>query len=137
MSEQIGDNARKRLNGLARMITDHLNDIADLQEEVKQLKAEAKSEGYDLKALGQVIKEMRKGADFQCAQLSLELVLDTYRGAVGLPTTLEQAQSAAAATKESVPEPKGKRARSRLAGLSANENDDADDLTPPPRKDLN
>lgn len=129
--QEMGNNARERLNSLAKQISDHLNDIADGQEEVKKLKAEAKSEGYDLKALGQIIKEMRKGPDYQAQQLTLELVLDTYREAADLPRTLEQAQSAAAAAAETVPEPKKKRSK------AANDDQDEHDRTPAPRKDLN
>jgi uncharacterized protein (UPF0335 family) len=69
-----------------------LDEIAERQEELKQLKAEDKSDGFDEKALSKVVKELRRGADYQAAQLELELVLDAYRRAVGLPVTLEDAQ---------------------------------------------
>ena len=75
------------------------NDIAKLQVELKDLKASAKEEGYNLKCLAQVVKERRKGAEFQCAQLTLELEMNTYRASTGLPTTLEDAQKAVMAEK--------------------------------------
>ena len=66
--------------------------IVELQGEVKELKAEAKSDGYDMKAFGQIVKEIRREPEYQADQLSLELVVDTYRVAVGLPVDLEVAQ---------------------------------------------
>lgn len=69
-----------------------MNDIAELQEELKQLKAEDKADGYNEKALGNVIKSLRKDASWHAAQLELELELETYRKAVGLPTDIEEAQ---------------------------------------------
>ena len=74
-----------------------LDEIAERQEELKQLKAEDKADGFDEKALAKVVKELRRGADYQADQLELELVLDTYRRALGLPVTLEDAQRRVAA----------------------------------------
>lgn len=95
--------AREELTRRAKAMSDLLDQIAELQGEVKELKAEAKADGYDMKAFGQIIKEMRRGPDFQADQLSLELVIDTYRVAVGLPTDLEAAQDAARADAAQVP----------------------------------
>lgn len=103
---ELGSNtANEELRRRAKALSEKLDEIAELQEEVKQIKSEAKADGYDMKALNQVVKEMRRGADYQSAQLELELVLDTYRKAVGLPTTLEAAQEAARAEAETVPAP--------------------------------
>lgn len=69
-----------------------LDTIGKAQAELKDLKQEVKDEGYNVKVLAQIVKEQRKGAKHQEAQLTLELELTTYREAVGLPTTLEDAQ---------------------------------------------
>lgn len=82
---------------------DVLDRIAELQEELKTFKAEDKSDGYDEKALAKCIKELRQGPEHQAAQLELELVLDTYRRNLGLPTTLEDAQQRVADAAVSVP----------------------------------
>jgi len=120
---ELGSNtANEDLKRRATALKEKLDQIADLQEEVKQLKAEAKADGYDLKALNQVVKELRRGPDYQAAQLELELVLDTYRRAVDLPTTLEAAQEAAREAATVVP--------------SVDEGE-ADDERRPVRKDLN
>lgn len=79
----------KRLHGL-------LDQIADLLDEVKLLKSEAKSDGYNPKVLSQIVKEMRRGAQYQADQLTLELEVKTYREAAGLPTDLAVAQQRAA-----------------------------------------
>ena len=103
---ELGSNtANEDLRRRAMAMKEKLDEIAELQEEVKQLKAEAKADGYDLKALNQVVKEMRRGPDYQAAQLELELVLDTYRRAVDLPVTLEAAQKAAREAAAVVPNP--------------------------------
>ncbi len=75
----------------------HLDVIAKEQEELKSLKAEAKAEGWNLKTLGQAVKEQRKGAKYSVDQLTLELEMTAMRKAVGLPTVLEDAQRLAAA----------------------------------------
>lgn len=73
----------------------HLDVIAKEQELLKALKSEAKADGYNLKSLAQIVREKRKGAKYQADQLTLELELDTYRQAVGLPTDLADAQERA------------------------------------------
>lgn len=95
-----------------------LDDIADLQEDLKEFKKEDKADGYSEKALAQVIKEMRRGEDFQVGQLQLELELDTYRKAVGLPTTLDDAQKRAAEASASVPAAESDDTRSKRKGMN-------------------
>lgn len=91
-----------------------LDEIAERQDDLKVIYAAAKSDGYDMKAFRQIIKELRRGPEFQQAQLELELVLDTYRKGVGLPVTLDDAQKAVREDAEAVPEPKSeKRKRSK------------------------
>ena len=70
-----------------------LTQIADLQADLKQLKAEDKVDGYDEKAMGVIIRALLKGPDAHADQLAFELVVDTYRAGVGLTTTLEDAQA--------------------------------------------
>lgn len=69
-----------------------LTEIGNLQEELKALKAEDKSDGYNEKALAKCVTEMLRGAEYQEEQLQFELELDTYRTALDLPVTLETAQ---------------------------------------------
>jgi len=69
-----------------------LTQIGDLQDDLKTLKAEDKMDGFNEKALGQCVKELMNGSEYQAEQLQFELELDSYRTAVGLPVTLETAQ---------------------------------------------
>jgi len=106
----------------ANALKDILDQIAELQEEAKEIRADAKSDGYDLKALNQVVKELRRGAEYQEKQLELELVLDTYRKAVGLPVTLDAAQEIVRRDAEELPaaeeDGEGKRTTRRRADLN-------------------
>lgn len=92
-----------------------LDEIAEKQEDLKAIYAAAKGDGYDMKAFKQIIKELRKGPEFQQAQLELELVLDTYRKGVNLPTTLEEAQQAVGEDARAVPEPKSEKRKRKGA----------------------
>src|SRR4030067_1043508 len=69
-----------------------LTQIGDLQDDLKTLKAEDKMDGFNEKALGQCVKELMNGSEYQAEQRQFGLELDSYRTAVGLPVTLETAQ---------------------------------------------
>ena len=113
----MGGNANADLKGRAQEMAGVLDEIAEAQERAKEIRADAKAEGYDMKAFGQVVKELRRGAAYSCDQLELELVLDTYRRGVGLPVTLEDAQQRAREEAGELPEEtqKSKRARARAS----------------------
>jgi len=102
----LGANANADLKGRAEELAGVLDDIAELQDRAKEIKSDAKAEGYDMKVFNQVVKEKRRGASYQCSQLEMELVLDTYRSALGLPVTLEDAQKRAAEDAGELPEQK-------------------------------
>lgn len=102
--DDLPSTGQEELRKNAKRACQLLDEIADLQEDLKQLKAEVKAVGYDMKAFNQIVREMRRGADYQAAQLELELVVDTYRKAAGLPVTLEAAQEAARIDAEQLPE---------------------------------
>lgn len=80
----IGANAASELKRRVERRIDLLDQIADLQEEIKMFKLSDKADGYDEKALGQVIKEIRAGADYREAVHTLAGVTDAYRRALGL-----------------------------------------------------
>ena len=115
MSDDLGGNAQQDLKRRADRRVTVLDQIADLQDDMKQLKAEDKADGFNEKALAQAVKEMRRGIDFQADQLQLELEVDTYRKAVGLPRTLEDAQQLAHASAEEI-EPPRKPSRGKAKG---------------------
>ena len=109
------DSSNSPLGGYVDKMARLLEEQAALAGDIKQLKAEVKDEGFNLKAFNQAVKEKRKGASYQCDQLELELEMDTYRRDVGLPTTLEEAQDRLRKEAASVPEEKpSKRKRKEL-----------------------
>lgn len=107
-------NSEAELQRRARRRADILDQIAELQEEMKAFKAEDKADGFDEKALARCIAEERRGAKFQADQLAAEAVLDTYRRALGLPTDLEDAQRRAREEAGEVPEVEGDDSDARL-----------------------
>jgi uncharacterized protein (UPF0335 family) len=86
MTETLGLNAKQTLISFARRIERLDGEMAALSEDRKQVLAEAKSSGFDEKALKKVIKELAMDEDKRGKQLSFELVVDTYRRALDLPT---------------------------------------------------
>lgn len=112
----IGDNSSNDdLKRLAENMQRLLDDKAEIDAGIRALKEAAKSDGYDMKAFNQVVRELRKGSDYQQGQLELELVLDTYRRGVGLPVTLDAVQAVSRQQAEAMPKPKPKRT-GRAAG---------------------
>lgn len=104
----LGGNAAESFRRRVEEISGTLNEIAELQDKVKDLKKELKDDGFDTKAINKVLRELRMGADKMASQLELELVLDTYRHAVGLPTDLETAQRLAKESAGALPEKEGR-----------------------------
>lgn len=90
----LGGNAGQDLRDRIDRLDGLLDELAEVQEQIKALKTQMKEDGYNMRAVGQILKERRRGAEFQAAQLTLELEVDTYRRATGLPVTLEAAQEA-------------------------------------------
>lgn len=111
-----GSNADEILRERASRRIKLLDDIADLQTQLKDFKDEDKHDGFSEKALGQIIREQRKGIEYQCDQLMLELELHTYRKAVGLPTDLEFAQKAVRDEVEAAPKVKSAKGKENKRG---------------------
>lgn len=81
----------------AQRIAAFLDQIEDIKADLKVERKAAKDAGYDIKALGQAIREMRADAEKVEKQLTFEFVLDTYRAGLGLKTRgmLELGEAAA------------------------------------------
>lgn len=86
MTDNLGTNSKEALLGFARRVEKLDQEMAALSEDRKQVLAEAKSSGFDEKALKKVIKELAMDEGKRDKQLSFELVVDTYRKALDLPT---------------------------------------------------
>lgn len=108
--EIIGANQSADVNARVDKAIEIENEIDDAKQRLKELKDDAKNEGYEMKAFNQVVKEKRKGASFQAAQLELEEKLRAYRQSVsGVETDLEKAQEAARREASIDPDEKAKR----------------------------
>ena len=59
-----------------------MGEAMELRDTIRDALAEAKGEGFDVKALRQVIRERHAKPAAVKAQLSFEFVLDTYRAAL-------------------------------------------------------
>ena len=110
-TQELGGNAaadlKRRIDRRVRL----LDEVAELQEELKGFKAEDKSDGYNEKAIANAVKMLRADAEKVLATLLLEAEIDVYRKAAGVPTDIETAQGLAHEAAESLPEPKERRRR--------------------------
>lgn len=121
MTDMGGNTVNDELKRRAESVSDLLDQKAEIDADIKAVYEAAKNDGYDMKAFKQIIKELRKGPEYQAAQLELELILDTYRKGAGLPTTLEDAQKLVGDDAETVPEPRSEKRRretAKKAGLN-------------------
>jgi uncharacterized protein (UPF0335 family) len=86
MTDILTNASKTALIEFARRVQNLDEEMAALSEDRKEVLAEAKSSGFDEKALKKVIKELAMDEDKRGKQLSFELVVDTYRRALDLPT---------------------------------------------------
>lgn len=100
----------------ARRRIEEIDAIAEHQETLKNYKSEDKSDGYNEKALGAVIKGLLKGPEAHADQLAFELEVNTYRQAVGLTTDPAEAQRLALDAKGGLPDAGGEAAADGVFG---------------------
>lgn len=81
MTETIGDNAKQQLKSIVERI-EHINDEISLKrEDVKDIFTEAKSNGFDAKALRQIVRLRALEPNKRAEQ---EAILDSYMMALGM-----------------------------------------------------
>lgn len=81
MSDQIGANSKEQLKSIVERI-EHVNDKIDgLRSDVKDIFTEAKGNGFDTKALRQII---RLRAEDPNKRAEREAILETYMSALGM-----------------------------------------------------
>lgn len=105
----LGGNAQADLKRRIDRRVALLDEVAELQEEMKGFKAEDKADGYTEKAIADAVKLRRADPEKVLATLMLEAEIDVYREAAGVPTDIESAQALAAEAAETLPAPKEKR----------------------------
>lgn len=57
---------------------------AEIAAQIKDLRAEAKSRGFDTKALAHIVRERRENSDQRDKRLEVEALTDIYRAALGM-----------------------------------------------------
>ena len=83
MSEvgQIGDNAKAQLRSIIERVENLDGQINDLRSDQKDIYAEAKGNGYDVKALRTIVRMRKQDAGERAEQ---EAILETYMHALGM-----------------------------------------------------
>lgn len=79
--DAAGDNARGRLKSIVERVERVNEEIASLNDDKKDIYAEAKGEGWDVKAIKTIV-QLRKKDPLERAEQ--EQVLDTYMQALGM-----------------------------------------------------
>lgn len=103
-----GDNSNAELKRRIDRRVELLDEMAELQEQLKDYKDEDKSDGFTERAIVDAVKLRRVNADRVLATLTLEAEKTVYRKAAGIATDIETAAKLAQSEAESVPEPKRK-----------------------------
>lgn len=116
---ELGGNQARDFNQRLEAFSQALDEQAEAKARADEIKKAAKDEGYDMKAFVNVEKMKRKGAAHLAGQLKLELIRNTYLKAAGMPSTYEEAQKAADAEAEAVPESRSeKKAKNKRRGMN-------------------
>lgn len=80
MSDNSGI-AADRLRDIIERIEAYEEQKSDINQDIKDLKAEAKAEGFDMKALAHILR-LRKKSDAE--RQEEETILDLYKAALGM-----------------------------------------------------
>ncbi|BBB99382.1 DUF2312 domain-containing protein [Bradyrhizobium elkanii] len=81
MSEQPGHNSQGQLKSLVERINRLMDDRDEISSDIRDIFAEAKSEGYDIPALRAIIRAQRENAE---KRRNREAMIDLYRGELGI-----------------------------------------------------
>lgn len=81
MSEQAGHNSNAQLKSIVERIERLGEEIKELQVDQRDVFAEAKSQGWDVKVLRMILR-MRQQDPNELAEF--EALLDTYKAALGM-----------------------------------------------------
>ena len=77
----IGHNAKEQLRSIVERIERLEEDKKAISDDIKDIYAEAKGNGYDVKALRTIVRLRRQDADERAEQ---EAILDAYKVALGM-----------------------------------------------------
>jgi uncharacterized protein (UPF0335 family) len=77
----IGDNSKQQLKSIVERIETLDGQIKELRDDQKDIYAEAKGNGYDVKALRTIVRMRKQDANERQEQ---ETILETYMHALGM-----------------------------------------------------
>lgn len=77
----IGDNSKQQLKSIVERIETIDGQIKELRDDQKDIYAEAKGNGYDVKALRTIVRMRKQDANERQEQ---EAILETYMHALGM-----------------------------------------------------
>lgn len=81
MSDTIGNNSAQQLKSIVERIEHLDSEIKELRDDQKDIYAEAKGNGYDIRALRQIVRMRKEDANERAER---EAILDTYLQALGM-----------------------------------------------------
>lgn len=81
MPEEIGGNSAKELKRLCERIERLIEERQGINDDIKDVKAEAKANGFDVRTLNLMIKERKMDKHVRDEAMALA---ETYRRALGL-----------------------------------------------------
>jgi uncharacterized protein (UPF0335 family) len=78
---EIGDNSREQLKSIVERIESREADKKEVSDDIRDIYAEAKSNGFDVKALRAIVRMRSQDDEKRRAE---ESVLETYMHALGM-----------------------------------------------------
>lgn len=81
MNGALGNNSAEQLKSIVERVEKLADDIDIIRSDVKDIYAEAKGAGYDVRALRQIVRLRAEDPDKRAER---EAILDTYMAALGI-----------------------------------------------------
>ena len=79
-----GHNSEGQLKSYVERFTHLAEQAAELREDIAELGKEAKGNGFDAAAIKKIVKEQMETAEKRAKRETAEVVLDTYKNALGM-----------------------------------------------------
>lgn len=83
-SSSRGDNVKQQLQSIVERIERLEEEKAATAQDIRDVYAEAKGNGYEVKALRRVVRLRRMDASQKAANDEVETILETYMSALGM-----------------------------------------------------
>jgi uncharacterized protein (UPF0335 family) len=83
-SPSRGDNVKDQLKSIVERIERLEEEKAATAQDIRDVYAEAKGDGYEVKALRRVVRLRRMDASQKAANDEVETILETYMSALGM-----------------------------------------------------